>query len=91
MTIAEASQLVLQASSLSKGGEIFLLDMGQPILIKELAEQMIKLSGKEIKNNHLKHMHQDIDKMHSKLDTLLYVLLGGVGALALALLTYILS
>ena len=44
-----------------------------------------------IKNNHLKHMHQDIDKMHSKLDTLLYVLLAGVGALALALLTYILS
>tara|TARA_R100000988_G_C3852717_1_gene95675 strand:- start:48 stop:266 length:219 start_codon:yes stop_codon:yes gene_type:complete len=44
-----------------------------------------------IKNNHLKHMHEDIDKMHSKLDTLLYVLLAGVGALALALLTYILS
>ncbi len=53
MTIAEASQLVLQASSLSKGGEIFLLDMGQPILIKELAEQMIKLSGKKIKNKYL--------------------------------------
>ena len=44
-----------------------------------------------IKNNHLKHMHEDIDKMHGKLDTLLYVLLGGVGALSLALLTYILS
>jgi len=44
-----------------------------------------------IKNNHLKHMHEDIDKMHNKLDTLLYVLLAGVGALALALLTYILS
>jgi len=36
-------------------------------------------------------MHEDIDKVHSKLDTLLYVLLAGVGALALALLTYILS
>ena len=50
MTISEASQLVLQAASLSKGGEIFLLDMGVPILIRELAEQMIVLSGKEIKN-----------------------------------------
>lgn len=50
MTISEASQLVLQASSLSKGGEIFLLEMGVPILIKELAEQMVRLSGKKIKN-----------------------------------------
>tara|TARA_B100000886_G_scaffold318147_1_gene257950 strand:+ start:9255 stop:10808 length:1554 start_codon:yes stop_codon:yes gene_type:complete len=52
MTISEASQLVLQASSLSKGGEIFLLDMGAPILIRELAEQMVILSGKEIKDKH---------------------------------------
>lgn len=67
---------------------------------KTTSEHLIALYGhitglkKEvntIKNNHLKHMHEDIDKMHGKLDTLLYVLLGGVGALALALLTYILS
>ena len=51
MTISEASQLVLQAASISKGGEIFLLDMGSPILIKELAEQMIRLSGKKIRDN----------------------------------------
>ncbi|MBI5139174.1 polysaccharide biosynthesis protein [Candidatus Nomurabacteria bacterium] len=45
MTIPEASQLVLQAAMLAKGGEVFLLDMGDPILIRELAEELIKLSG----------------------------------------------
>ena len=44
-----------------------------------------------IKNNHLKHMHEDIDKIHTKVDTLLYVLLGGLGALALALIVYVLG
>lgn len=44
-----------------------------------------------IKNNHLKHMHEDIEKIHTKVDTLLYVLLGGLGALTLALISYILS
>jgi FlaA1/EpsC-like NDP-sugar epimerase len=47
MTIPEACQLILQASVLGKGGEIFVLDMGEPIKIKYLAEQMIRLSGKE--------------------------------------------
>ncbi len=47
MTIPEASLLVLQASILGRGGEIFLLDMGEPVLIRELAEEMIKLSGLE--------------------------------------------
>ena len=51
MTISEAVQLVLQAASLSEGGEIFLLEMGKPMLIKELAERMIRLSGLKIKNN----------------------------------------
>ena len=50
MTITEASQLVLQAASLSKGGDVFLLDMGLPVKIRTLAEQMIKLSGLTIKN-----------------------------------------
>ena len=45
MTIYEASQLVLQASVLAEGGEVFLLDMGEPVLIRDLATQMIKLSG----------------------------------------------
>jgi FlaA1/EpsC-like NDP-sugar epimerase len=45
MTIPEAVQLVLQASVLGKGGEIFVLDMGQPIKIEDLAKDMIRLAG----------------------------------------------
>jgi len=47
MTIPEATQLVLQAGSMGKGGEIFLLDMGEPVKIVELAEELIRLSGLE--------------------------------------------
>ena len=50
MTIKEASELMLQACSMSKGGELFLLDMGSPVKIKDLAKKMIKLSGLSIKN-----------------------------------------
>lgn len=45
MTIPEASQLVIQAGSMGKKGEIFLLDMGEPVKILELAEEMIRLLG----------------------------------------------
>ena len=45
MTIPEASQLVLQAASMGKGGEIFILDMGKPIKILQLAKDLIELSG----------------------------------------------
>jgi FlaA1/EpsC-like NDP-sugar epimerase len=45
MTIPEACQLVLQAGSMGKGGEIFILDMGEPIKIVDLARDMIRLSG----------------------------------------------
>lgn len=47
MTIPEASQLILQAMSNGQGGEIFVLDMGNPVKITYLAEQMIRLAGKE--------------------------------------------
>jgi len=45
MTIPEASQLVIQAGALGTGGDVFLLDMGEPVRIQNLARQMIKLSG----------------------------------------------
>ena len=46
MTIPEACQLILQAGVIGKGGEIFVLDMGEPVKISYLAEQLIRLSGK---------------------------------------------
>jgi FlaA1/EpsC-like NDP-sugar epimerase len=47
MTIPEACQLIMQAAAIGKGGEIFVLDMGEPVKIGYLAEQMIRLSGKQ--------------------------------------------
>jgi len=47
MLIPEACQLVLQAASIAKGNELFILDMGEPVKIHDLAQQMIKLYGKE--------------------------------------------
>jgi FlaA1/EpsC-like NDP-sugar epimerase len=51
MTISEAAQLVMQAGAIAKGGDVFLLDMGQPIKIVDLAKKMIELSGLQIKND----------------------------------------
>lgn len=48
MTIPEAVGLILQAGTMGNGGEIYVLEMGAPVLIRELAEQMIRLSGKKV-------------------------------------------
>jgi FlaA1/EpsC-like NDP-sugar epimerase len=48
MTISEASQLVLEAATMGKGGEIFIFDMGKPVRIDDLARKMIQLSGLEL-------------------------------------------
>jgi len=50
MTIPEASQLVIQAGSMGQGGDVFVLDMGKPVKIAELAEKMIHLSGLTVRN-----------------------------------------
>ena len=47
MSIPEASQLILQAGSLGKGGEVYILDMGSPIKIVDIANELIRLSGFE--------------------------------------------
>ena len=48
MSIPEACQLIMEASSVGVGGEVFVLDMGEPVSITFLAEQMIKLSGRSV-------------------------------------------
>jgi FlaA1/EpsC-like NDP-sugar epimerase len=57
MTIPEASQLVIQAGAMGMGGDVFVLDMGEPVKIADLAEKMIRLSGFSIR-----------DEMHPKGD-----------------------
>jgi FlaA1/EpsC-like NDP-sugar epimerase len=51
MTIPEAVQLVLQATGMAKGGDVFLLDMGEPVRIADLARQMIELSGLRVRDD----------------------------------------
>ncbi|AWQ18183.1 UDP-N-acetyl-alpha-D-glucosamine C6 dehydratase [Pantoea ananatis] len=50
MTIPEAAQLVIQAGAMGKGGDVFVLDMGEPVKIMDLAHRMITLSGLRVKN-----------------------------------------
>ncbi len=58
MTIPEAAQLVIQAGSMGMGGDVFVLDMGEPVKIVELAEKMIHLSGLSVRSD--KNPHGDI-------------------------------
>ena len=51
MTIPEAAQLVLQATGMSKGGEVFVLDMGEPVKLVDLARQMVELSGCTVRDS----------------------------------------
>jgi FlaA1/EpsC-like NDP-sugar epimerase len=51
MTISEASSLVLQAGAMARGGEVFVLDMGEPVRIVDLAEKMIHLMGRSVRND----------------------------------------
>jgi FlaA1/EpsC-like NDP-sugar epimerase len=59
MTIPEAAQLVIQASAMAVGGDVFVLDMGEPIKIRDLAENMINLSGLTLRDEH--HPDGDIE------------------------------
>lgn len=59
MTIPEAAQLVIQAGAMGEGGDVFVLDMGEPVKIYDLARKMVHLTGLEIKNK--QNPHGDIE------------------------------
>jgi FlaA1/EpsC-like NDP-sugar epimerase len=50
MSIPEAAELVIQAGAMAKGGDVFVLDMGEPVRINDLAELMVRLSGLDLRN-----------------------------------------
>ena len=51
MTVSEAAELVIQAGAMGKGGDVFVLDMGEPVRIYDLAKRLIRLSGFEIRDH----------------------------------------
>ncbi|MET0105816.1 MAG: nucleoside-diphosphate sugar epimerase/dehydratase [Sedimenticola sp.] len=59
MTIPEAAQLVIQAGAMAKGGDVFVLDMGEPVKIIDLARRMVELSGLTVQDEH--HPEGDIE------------------------------
>lgn len=65
MTIPEAAQLVIQAGAMGKGGDVFVLDMGEPVKITDLATNLVNLSGLEVKDE--QHPYGDIEILFSGL------------------------
>lgn len=65
MSIPEAAELVIQAGSMAKGGDVFVLDMGEPVKIVELARLMIRLSGLDVRDD--QHPEGDIEIVYSGL------------------------
>ena len=59
MTIPEAAQLVIQAGAMANGGEVFVLDMGEPVKIYDLARRMVQLSGLSVQDE--QNPHGDIE------------------------------
>ena len=59
MNIPEAAQLVIQAGAMAKGGDVFVLDMGKPVKIIELARKMIELSGLSVRGKLVRRGHRD--------------------------------
>ena len=59
MTIPEAVQLVIQAGAMGKGGDVFILDMGEPVIILDMAKRLIRLSGRSIRDE--RHPSGDIE------------------------------
>ena len=55
MSIPEAAELVIQAGAMGKGGDVFVLDMGEPVKILDLAKRLVKLSGMELKDDNNKN------------------------------------
>ena len=69
MTIPEAANLVIQAGAMASGGEVFVLDMGEPVKIVDLAHRMIHLSGFEIKDT--AHPDGDVEVVFTTTDALI--------------------
>ncbi len=65
MTISEAAELVIQAGAMGRGGDVFVLDMGEPVKIVDLARRMVRLSGFEVRNE--EHPHGDIEIVYTGL------------------------
>ncbi|MBR2537556.1 MAG: polysaccharide biosynthesis protein [Hyphomicrobium sp.] len=65
MSIPEAAELVIQAGAMAKGGDVFVLDMGEPVKIVELARLMIRLSGLDVRDD--QHPEGDIEIVYSGL------------------------